>query len=100
MIGLAMFLVFAGLVVFSALWRGFVLTLLWAWFAQPVFGLPALGLAQAIGVSLTIGFLTHEYADCAAKEGTALERAARPLVQMILGPLFALLIGWVVKQWM
>ena len=38
-----------------ALWRGFVLTKLWAWFIVPTFGLPMLTMIPAIGLSLVVG---------------------------------------------
>lgn len=44
---------------FAAAYRGLVLTVLWGWFVVPAFGLPALGLVDAIGLSLIVGFLTN-----------------------------------------
>ena len=38
--------------------HGYVLSLLWAWFMVPQFGLPALSLASAIGVSLVAAFIS------------------------------------------
>ena len=54
---------FAGLIllfVVSAIVKGYVLSLLWAWFVVPL-GVPTLTVVQAIGVSLTVGFLTKEW---------------------------------------
>lgn len=41
------------LIPFSAVWRGFVLTKLWAWFVVP-FGPEPIGIAHAIGLSLAV----------------------------------------------
>ena len=40
---------------------GFVVMLLWRWFAVPLLHLPSLGLVGAIGLSVLIGTLTHHY---------------------------------------
>lgn len=40
----------------TAMMRGWALSLLWEWFAVPVFALPALGFSQAVGVALLVGF--------------------------------------------
>lgn len=51
---------FAGVAV-STLLRAVVLQSLWGWFIQHKFGLPALDLTEAIGLSLVVGFLTNTY---------------------------------------
>lgn len=38
-------------------WRAFVMTRLWGWFVVPL-GLPAIGIAHAIGLSLLFGVVT------------------------------------------
>jgi hypothetical protein len=88
-----------GLLAFSALWRGYVLTVLWAWFAVPTFGLPALHLAPAIGLSLLVSFLTHQV-DMHQQEGEFSDRMLTAASASITVPLFALGIGWVVRQFM
>jgi hypothetical protein len=43
--------------VFGAFFYGaFTLTMLWHWFVVPTFHAPALGIAQAIGLSLFVGY--------------------------------------------
>jgi hypothetical protein len=51
--------VIGGVVLFLAalLTRGLVITLLWSWFMVPVFGLPALGIASALGLTLVLNYL-------------------------------------------
>lgn len=84
---------FIGLTVGTILWRGYVLAILWGWFAVPAFGLPQLTIAQAIGVSIVVGMLTHQ--------GFKDDRELGPLVALaLLGPLVSLLIGWIVKGYL
>lgn len=45
----------------SILYNGWALQLLWSWFMVPIFGLPALSIAQAIAVAMIIGFVTYQY---------------------------------------
>jgi hypothetical protein len=53
-------LVFASTLCVSAIvWRGYVLSLLWLWFLVPTFGLAALSIPAALGVSLVVSMLTH-----------------------------------------
>lgn len=44
--------------VFTTIINGFVLCKLWIWFVVPTFGLQALTIIQAIGLSYIISFLT------------------------------------------
>lgn len=40
--------------VWVAAWSGFTLSVLWGWFVVPMFGLPALSVAQAYGIALVV----------------------------------------------
>jgi len=81
-------------------WRGWVMTKLWAWFVVPVFGLPALGLAAAIGLSLTIGFFTYQYSDTVQEKRKGYAATAYPLGVVFLYPAVLLGIGWIVTLFM
>ena len=48
---------FAVLIALTIL-KGFVLVQLWRWFATPLFGLPEISIAGAIGVSCIVSLLT------------------------------------------
>lgn len=81
------------------IWKGYVLSILWAWFAVPVFGLPALGIAAAIGVALVISFLTHQYVYTEDERGPAAKFGAM-FGAAFLYPLIVLTTGWIVKGFM
>jgi hypothetical protein len=88
------------LIALSSVWRGYVLTVLWAWFVVPTFGLPALALAPAIGLSLVVSFLTHQLTSKEDDKRDFSDRMARAIGVVLLMPLFVLGIGWVVRQFM
>ena len=86
-------------VVFGALWRGYVLFVIWAWFIVPTFGAPTLSIPAAIGVSLIVAYL--------ARDGRPEEKGkkfsdelANGFVLAALAPLIALSLGAVVRMFM
>ena len=76
-----------------AILNGWVLSWLWLWFLVP-FGLPAIGLVHAIGVSTVVGFMTKQYVP--NKDG----HAGEAYTFMILFPLASLAIGYIVHSFM
>lgn len=44
----------------SVVLRGFVLAKLWLWFAVTTFGVPAIGIAQAIGLAMMLALITYQ----------------------------------------
>lgn len=96
-------LVYAGLmllVIIGAVWNAYVLTILWEWFVVPTFDLPLLSLIPAIGIVMTVSYLTHQYIPNVAEQGSKWEKLSRPYVYIALKPALALVFGWTVKQWM
>jgi membrane protein implicated in regulation of membrane protease activity len=89
-----------GLLALGAIWSGYVLTILWAWFIVPTFGLPPLALAPAIGLAVVASYLTHQYMPKVTKEGDKWDQMGHAFGHMALKPAMALLIGWITKQWM
>ena len=86
----------AGIIIGSSVLGGWVLSLLWAWFLVPM-GLPAITIAQAIGVSLVISMLTQQFIPDAR---TAEQRKAQlwhNVLITILHPFMVLLMGWIVR---
>ena len=45
------------------IWRGYVLSVLWAWFIVPLFGLPALSIPLAIGLMVIVSMARGDYAE-------------------------------------
>lgn len=74
--------------------RGYVLSILWGWIIVPIFGLPAIGVAQAIGISIVVGLMTHQYVPSKDKE------VWMPIITSILTLVFALIMGSVVRLWL
>ena len=70
------------------IWGGLVLSILWGWFIVPL-GLPEIGLANAIGVSLVVGFLTRHHA-------TSEKDLSDRIIESLITPLIVLGFGWVV----
>lgn len=84
-----------GMIAISAILNGFVLTKLWAWFIVPQFGLVALRIPFAIGISLVVGFLTHQ-TDTNKEENKSSFGTQFGL--MILRPFMMLFTGWIVQM--
>lgn len=83
----------------AASWLGYTLSVLWGWFVVPAFGLPALSVAQAYGLTLVVR-AAHGIKDVDGNENKGLGLA---LLKLVLIPpavcsLF-LLSGWVAKSW-
>jgi hypothetical protein len=93
-IGVVIGVVFGGV---AAIINGWVLSLLWLWFIVGIFGLPALSIPQAIGISLIVGFLTPQ-----AISSTKLPKKEDgttdyvPAITALLRPFIMLLWGWFV----
>lgn len=96
--GIAILLIGALIVVPLAILRGWVFSVLWGWFIVPIFGLPALGIATAIGVMFTVTYLVsgskaNEIAEARKKEDPEWKTK---LFNLFLEPLVVLGLGWVI----
>ena len=70
---------------------GLVLVKLWAWFITPYFGLPAITVPVAIGLSLILGML------CTGSDDLKTEtKIATILTNSNLKSLITLFVGWIV----
>lgn len=78
----------------TTIWGGVILQILWAWFMVPTFGFTPLGLAAAIGLSIVIGFLTHQYVP------TDDEDLDKSILYGFIYPLVVLAFGFVVRLFM
>jgi hypothetical protein len=86
-----------GVLIAVCVCSGWVLQLMWRWFMPVLFpGIPLLSLPVAIGISLIAALLTHQDMSHLAKKPGP--KTWQPLVDLFTRPLFVLLIGWVVRQ--
>lgn len=76
----------------ATLLEGFVLTHLWRWFAMP-FGLPAIALWHAAGLSALLTLLTFPGSAPLAKDLTTTDKVAHVIALGYFRPLFALGVG-------
>ncbi len=82
----------AALIAASAIWRGYVLSILWIWFIVPAFGLSPLSIPYAIGFALVVSFLTPM-----PSKGKELDWS-NAIAQIAFAPALALLCGWIVTK--
>lgn len=94
MVACVAFLGVAVTVVISTIFSGYALSVLWGWFIAPVFHLPQLSIPVAIGLALVVGFMTKQ-----VNWNDGDEKGYKELVCSLVKPAFALLIGWIVKQY-
>lgn len=77
---------------------GWVLSILWGWFAVPTFGLPALSIPTAIGLRVILGYLTPMPGNHNQKDDKPHgERMAEAVLTVLMKPLIGLFFGWLVK---
>lgn len=98
--GCLAFVALMALMVPAAMWSGWVLTKLWAWFLVPTFGAPVLPIAAAIGIAALVSFITYQSPVRPAKMEGLIEAFLATLGDMFVRPLFALGFGWIVQGFM
>lgn len=74
---------------------GCVLSLLWGWFIVSTFGLPVLTIPLAMGIMLVVSYMTKQ-ADFNNQDRE--DYQMRVNVVMIVKPLVALVVGYVIKS--
>lgn len=85
----------------SACWSGYVLSILWGWFMVTTFALPPLTIPAAIGMSLIVGYLTHQIKDeDVDNDKDFKETMIRAIIIATIKPAFALLVGWIITLFM
>jgi hypothetical protein len=109
-VGIGILSLVLGVMVLATLLRGYVLSWLWLWFIVPL-GLREISVVHAIGISILIAMLTRglpkttpkptaeEEADPEFKARKAKASKER-LMAMVISPLIALAIGYVVHVFM
>ena len=86
----------------GSMWfNGYALAVLWAWFIVPTFGCVSLTVPAAIGMAMTVSYLTHRITREDAEDKRALtEKLGWGIAAAIIKPSMALLFGFVVKSFM
>lgn len=84
----------------GAVWSGYVLSVLWSWFIVTTFEARPLSIPAAIGMALVAHYLTHQIDRYTDKSKSQLERIIESTGYIVLQPLFALVIGWIVYQFL
>lgn len=82
----------------GAIVNGWAFATLWGWFIVPIFSLPSLHIAEAIGVALIVSFhpaSRMKWDETAEGLGEAIVYAT---LQSILYPLISVSIGWIAYQ--
>lgn len=86
-------------VIFGSIMRGWVLHILWGWFAVGSFNLAPIGITEAMGLSLIVYMFTGHLAEKKVAEGAGLLTTIGHMIGvLILGPMLALLMGWILFQ--
>lgn len=87
--GLFVILGVPGLIAVLSIWRGYVLSIMWAWFLVPL-GMTPISVSLAIGFALIVGFLTVN------NQKKEHDGVVDSLASSIATPLVFLIIGWIV----
>lgn len=80
--------------VLGAIWKAYVLSVLWAWFVVSTFGVPVLSIPVAIGVIMIVRFVQGQPKK---NENDVDEGLSAAFGKAFLTPLAVLGIGWIVK---
>jgi hypothetical protein len=83
--------------VVSSLINGYAFALIWSWFMSPLFSLPLLSLPYAIGLGLTVNFLTASWPD-KSDDKDFMETMTEHFVKVLSKVFIFIAIGWVVVQ--
>lgn len=80
--------------------NGIALSQLWYWFIVPTFNAPPLGLAVAIGVSMTLILFVNAGSGNTEKANDDRELITKVVVQTIVRPLVTIAIGFIITLFM
>ena len=97
---LAKILGFLVIMIVATLWSAYVLTKLWGWFVIPTFELPELSVAAAVGLALIVSYLTYQHRHEESTGDSYAEVLMSAIFAAFMRPLFALILGAIVSNWM
>ena len=75
---------------------GYALIVLWGWFIAPTFNAPPIGIAQAVGLTIVVGFFTSNFHRRDEEEKGFWKACVGQAVKSIGKDGMALFIGWIV----
>lgn len=75
--------------------NGFILSTMWGWFIVPLFGLPALNIPAAIGISMVVSLFAYRRPE----KNKDMKEAWADLATAIAGRFIVLFAGWVLKSY-
>ena len=90
---------FIVVIVLSVIMNGWAISTLWAWFVVPIFALPTLGIAQAIGLSCLVGLFRQSSTNSDKAKDTT-DALATALGQALVTPVITVGLGWVIHLFM
>ena len=91
-------LALVALVVVGSLMNGWALSTLWGWFIVPLFGVPSLTIAQAIGVAITVSTFKTTSIKSPDKDEDSFTLFAKSFLLVITTPLMSVGLGRIVLQ--
>lgn len=76
-------------------WAGaFVITHLWAWYVMPAFGVGALKMIHAYGITLLVSYITYRHTKLTIKDERETYEKVIEIVILLLYPWMILGLGW------
>lgn len=87
----------------AALWRGYVISVLWFWFASPILGIRQITSYEAVAAVLVLGAVLpwHPPTPDETDDNKFWDRTVFKILIVTVGPALFLLAGWIWKslQW-
>ena len=78
---------------------GWALSIMWGWFVVPLFSVPALGIAQAVGLMCVVGMVfPKSTANSDGKKKDSITVIVESFVLAFVAPFISVGIGWIVYQ--
>ncbi len=84
--------------ILATIYYGWVLSTIWGWFAVPIFGLPALGIVQSVGVGIVFRMLAWT-TTTAKKTKSTKDKTGRQIIQEAVIETFGEITGFLIAAW-
>lgn len=84
--------------IFTTLWYGYALTVLWAWFMPKTFGLSPLSIPAGLGLALIVQMLAPSSSSSDKDDSDSVSEAVvKAVTKGFFKPALALVIGYIVQ---